>query len=72
MKLGMYIMAPKPNLTSYIINPFRHSVCLYVYPPIAARQRFGKNVTPASNTQETIEELLDSSFSTRSVLCQGK
>jgi hypothetical protein len=66
MKLGMYIMAPKPISTSYL-SPSQQSVCLYVYPPIVARQRLGKNVTTAKNTHAAIEKLLDASFSMRSV-----
>jgi hypothetical protein len=38
-----------------------------VYPIIVARQRLGKNVTVATNTQATIEELLDASLSMLSV-----
>jgi hypothetical protein len=41
-------------------------------PPIVARQRLGKNVTAATNTQATIEELLDASFSMRCASYQGK
>jgi hypothetical protein len=37
-------------------------VCLYVYPPIVARQRLNRYVTAVTNTHATIEEL-DSSFS---------
>jgi hypothetical protein len=64
VKLGMYsyIMALEPISTAYFINPSHRFVCLYVYPPIVARQRLGKNVTAAKNTQATIEELLDASF----------
>jgi hypothetical protein len=47
-------------------------VCLYVYPPIVARQRIGTNVTTATNTHETIEELFDGSFSVWSVPYQGE
>jgi hypothetical protein len=36
-------------------------------PPIVARQRLGKHVPAATNTQATIEVLLDASFSMRSV-----
>jgi hypothetical protein len=39
MQLDMCIMAPEPISTAYFINM---SVCLYVYPPIVARQRLGK------------------------------
>jgi hypothetical protein len=49
-------------------------VCVCVYPPIVARQRLSKNppivarqrlnrnVTAVTNTQATIEELLDALF----------
>jgi hypothetical protein len=37
-------------------------VCLYVYPPIVSRQRLCKNITAATDTHATIEELLDASF----------
>jgi hypothetical protein len=40
--------------------------------PIAARQRLGRNVTAVTNTQATIEELLDASFSMWPVSYQGK
>jgi hypothetical protein len=43
-----------------------------VYPRIDARQRLGKNVTTATNTHATIEELLDVSFYMRSVSYQRK
>jgi hypothetical protein len=29
-------------------------MCLYVYPPIVARQRLGRNVTAVTNTHATI------------------
>jgi hypothetical protein len=65
MKLSMYIIAPEPISTVYFINPSHQSVCLYTYHPIVARQRLGKNITAATNTHATIEELLDASFSLR-------
>jgi hypothetical protein len=43
MKLGMYIMAPEPIWTAYVINPSHQSVCLCMYPPIVSRQRVGRN-----------------------------
>jgi hypothetical protein len=43
------------NLSDDFINPSDQSVCLYVYPPIVARQRLGKNFTATTNTQATIE-----------------
>jgi hypothetical protein len=54
IKLGMYIMAPKP-ISAYFINPFHRSVCLYIYPLTVARQRFSKHVpihVPRNNTVE--------------------
>jgi hypothetical protein len=50
MKLGMYIMTPKPISTAYFINSSHQFVGLYVYPLIVARQLLGKNVTAATNT----------------------
>jgi hypothetical protein len=72
MKLGMYIMAPVPISTAYFINPSHQFVCLYVYPTLIARQRLGKSVTAATNTQATVEELLDALFSVRSVSYEKK
>jgi hypothetical protein len=77
-------MASKPISTSYFINPSHQPVCLHACPslvareqlsknrPIVARQRLSKSITAATNTHATIEELLDASFSMRSVSCQGK
>jgi hypothetical protein len=62
MKLGMYIMTPESISTAYFINPSHQSVCLYVYSPIVVKQRLGKNVTAATNSQAIIEELLNVSF----------
>jgi hypothetical protein len=67
MELGMYIMAPGPISTVCLISPSHHSVCLYVYPAIATRQRLSENVTAATNTHATIEELLNASFFMRSL-----
>jgi hypothetical protein len=72
MKLGKYIIAPEPISTAYFINHSHQSVYLYVYPPTVARKRFRKNVTAATNTKATIEELLDGSYSTHSVSYQRK
>jgi hypothetical protein len=41
----MYIMAPEPISTAHFLNPSHQSVCLYVYPLSAARQRLSKDVT---------------------------
>jgi hypothetical protein len=72
MKLDMYNMAPEPTSTAYFINPSHLLVCLYVSPPIVARQRFGKNIIAAANTHSTIEEMLDASFFFQFVSRQGK
>jgi hypothetical protein len=72
MKPGMYIMAPEPLSKTYFINPYHQSLCLYVYPLIVARQRLGRNVIAATNTQVTTEELLDVPFSMLFVSCQRK
>jgi hypothetical protein len=69
MKLGMHIMELGPISTAYYINPTHQSVRLYVY-PIVPRQGLGENITAATNTHATIEELLDASFSMRSVSYQ--
>jgi hypothetical protein len=45
---------------------------LGIYPPSVDRQRIGRNVTEVRNTHGTIEELLDTSFSMRSVSYQRK
>jgi hypothetical protein len=50
MELGMYITAPEPISTAHFINPSRLYVCLYVYPPIVARQRLSRHVPMAGNT----------------------
>jgi hypothetical protein len=42
MKLGMYIMAPEPISAAYFITHFHRSECLYLYPPVVARQCLGK------------------------------
>jgi hypothetical protein len=62
MKLGICVMVPKPIPSTYYINPSHQSVCLYVHPPIVAKQQLGKTDTAATNTHATIEELLDASF----------
>jgi hypothetical protein len=51
-------MTPEPISTVYVTNPSHQSLSLYVYPPIVARQRFGKHVPAATNTHATIQELL--------------
>jgi hypothetical protein len=59
-----------PERTSYIPPiSLRVTMCI---PSIVARQLFGKNVTAAMNTQTRIEEMLDASFSMRSVSCQRR
>jgi hypothetical protein len=39
MEFSMYLMAPEPISMAYFLNPSHQCVCLYVYPPIIARQR---------------------------------
>jgi hypothetical protein len=68
-KLGTYITAPELISTAHYINPSHQSVRLYVYPLIVTRQWIDKNAAAATNTYATIE-LLDASFSVRSVLYQ--
>jgi aspartate carbamoyltransferase catalytic subunit len=80
MKVFMYILAPEPISTEYLINPSPQSVSVCVSPiiarqqldrnpPIVARQWLVINAPAATNTHATIE-LLDA-FSMRSVY-QGK
>jgi hypothetical protein len=63
LKLGMYIISAESISTAYFINPSH--LCLYVYPTIIAGELLGKHVTAATNTQATIQELLETSFSMR-------
>jgi hypothetical protein len=72
MKLGTYNMTPDPVSKGNFIYPAHHSVCLYVYLSNIARQRLGKNLTAAMNTQRTTEELLEASFSMRSITYKKK
>jgi hypothetical protein len=67
MKPVTYITATELFSTVYVINPSHQCVCLYVCPTIVARQLLGENVTAATNTQVTIVEDYDASFSMRSV-----
>jgi hypothetical protein len=43
-----------------------------VYPHVVAKQRLGKNITAATNTEAKIKEILDASFSMRPALYQRK
>jgi hypothetical protein len=52
---------------AYFINASHQSVCLYMY---VARQQLSKNITMATNSHATVEELLDASFSTWSMSYQ--
>jgi hypothetical protein len=51
MKLGTYIMAPHPTLTTYYMSLPSVCVTVYIYPLIVARQRVGRNVIAAANTR---------------------
>jgi hypothetical protein len=64
--LSVYLInfwMPEPvfiKLGTYI-NPSHQSSCLYVYPPIVARQRLGKHVPAATNThsnRRTVESVV--------------
>jgi hypothetical protein len=68
----MCIMAPELTSAAGFINPSHQSVCLYVYPPIVARQRLGKNVNAATNIHATMKDSLDASFSMQFVSYQKK
>jgi hypothetical protein len=69
MRLGMYIIAPGSISTAYFINPSQQSVCLYVCPPIVARQRLGAHVPMAINMHKRVK-LFEASFSIRFVSYQ--
>jgi hypothetical protein len=64
--------ASEPISTACFINPSHKSVSLYVCHPLVARQRHGKKFTMVTKICATIEELLDLSFSIRSVSYQKK
>jgi hypothetical protein len=49
MNLGAYNLTPMP-----ISTPAHQSVCLYVYPPLVARQRLGKDVWASTNTRNNM------------------
>jgi hypothetical protein len=55
-------MAPEPISAAYFINLSHQFLRLYVYHPIVARQRLGKNVTAATNTHAKTKELFDPSL----------
>jgi hypothetical protein len=82
MKLGMCIMTTEPISTTYLINPSHQSVCLSMYPSYGCKAtarldtstsllsvvgNSSVNMFPRKRIQ-TIEELLDASFSMRSVI----
>jgi hypothetical protein len=63
----------RPTQKYYKSRLMRSPCCLYVYLPlIVARQRLGKHFPAATNTYATTEELLEASFSIRSVSYQRK
>jgi hypothetical protein len=57
---------------SYKITFLSVCVCVSMYPPIVARQRFGRNVTEVTNAHATIEELLGTLILMWPVSYQGK
>jgi hypothetical protein len=60
MKLGNAYHGTRAHLSG-ILHKSYQSVCLCVY-LIVAKQRLGKNVTAATNTHATKEELFVTSF----------
>jgi hypothetical protein len=68
----MKVMVSEPISTAYFLNRPRQSVCLYVYPPIFARQQLGENVTETMNTHGRVEEPLNASFSVQPVSYERK
>jgi hypothetical protein len=70
MKYGMYIITLTPISTAYIINPYDQSV--YVYPRPSLGNGFVKTIPLLTNTHAKTEELIDVSFSMRSVSYQIK
>jgi hypothetical protein len=54
LKFDAHIMAPEPISMAYFITLSHKSVCLYMYPPLVARQRLSRNVTATKNTHATI------------------
>jgi hypothetical protein len=62
------MMVPELISTAYFINLCQCSMCR----PVIARQRLSKNLILAMYTDAKIEELLDASFSMRSISYQGE
>jgi hypothetical protein len=54
-------MAPEPISTLYFINPSHQSACLYVWVPLSLLGNgwVKKNVTAATSTHATTEEMPD-------------
>jgi hypothetical protein len=68
----MYIMAPEPISADYLlILPISVCLCLFISLSLLGNGTV-KNVTATTNTHATIEELLEASFSMRSVPYQEK
>jgi hypothetical protein len=72
IKLSSCTLETEPTSAEYFMNPSPQSVCLHAYPPAVARHRLGKNFIAATNTHATLESLMDSTFSMRSLLFQNK
>jgi hypothetical protein len=79
-KLGMHVMATESVSTAFFINPSHQTVCLYVYPSYRCKTTvrlsgflhslLGNgpiNTFLQKRIQATVKELLDPSFSIRSV-----
>jgi hypothetical protein len=71
LKFGMCIMAHEAISTAYFINPSHPSVSVCVSFLTSLRKRSVKTL-PQQRTHATIEELLDASFSMRSLTYERK
>jgi hypothetical protein len=69
--ISLFSLFRKKNESKLMRLPCCLCVCICI-PSVVARKRFGKHVTEAGNTHATIEELLGTSFSMRSVLYRRK
>jgi hypothetical protein len=59
METGMYIMSLEPFWPMYFMNPSHQFVCLHVYPPVVARQRFSKKLLQQLMNTQQFQNLLN-------------
>jgi hypothetical protein len=71
-KPGMCIIAREPKLNGKLHKSFPAFCVFGCVAPTVTTQRFGKNITAATNTRVKIEESLGASSSMRSVSYQWK